>query len=141
MLLQTIYPSSKFHDDYKSDAPLIYAIVVGASFIAMACVFFVYDMFVQQRNNKLVTNAARSNAIVTSLFPSHIRDQFIGPNAHQNTTGDVLSSKNTKDVTDFIKSKPMADLYLETTVLFGKFLVYIPCRNEMTGLIHRCIIA
>ena len=89
----------------------------------MASVFFIYDMFVQVRNRKLVTNAARSNAIVSSFFPGHIRDQFIGPNAQledeKNLKSTLLKRRNNPG--DFAKpgSKPMADLFLETTVLFA----------------------
>ena len=103
----------------------------------MAIVFFIYDMYVQQRNHKLVNNAARSNAIVTSLFPEHIRDQFIGPNARgphsqsRHRQIDLTSSQwsltspvsinRGNDDTDFMKpgSRPIADLFLETTILFG----------------------
>ncbi|KAL7576124.1 hypothetical protein ACA910_004788 [Epithemia clementina (nom. ined.)] len=117
----TVYPSSSFEDDYKSQTPLIFAIVVAISFVVMAATFFIYDMFVQRRNRKLVSNAARSNAIVSSLFPGHIRDKFIGTQApdQEKNFKNTLSRKNSDAFLNQPGSAPIADLFLETTVLFA----------------------
>ena len=87
----------------------------------MAVVFIIYDMLVQKRNHNLVENAAKSNAIVSSMFPGHFRDKLIGQ-----ATQDV-KGKRTKDPifgTDAHNgamegNAVMADLYLETTILFA----------------------
>ena len=90
----------------------------------IAVVVVVYDIFVQRRNNKLIANAARSNAIVTSLFPTHIRDQLMD----QRDQDKALQEGGTKSskMRNFLSSseggsmqdaKPLADLFLETTVL------------------------
>lgn len=71
--------------------------------------------------NTVVNNAAQSNAIVTSLVPSHLRDQLI----NQNTPGNPIKRRNLKTIlsngeTDNdVTSEPLADLFLETTVLFA----------------------
>ena len=74
--------------------------------------------FVQNRNNKVVDAAARSNAIVSSLFPSNVRDRLLAEN--QETDGKKSNTRTGKsDRNDVYKSKPIADLFPETTVLFG----------------------
>jgi len=75
----------------------------------MIAAFAVYDMIVQRRNQKLVYNAARSNAIVTSLFPKNVRERIV---AQEENVADI--GKNTKP-----KGPPIADLYLESTILFA----------------------
>ena len=48
---------------YDSNTPEIFAAVVAATFVMVAVVFFVYDIFVQKRNNNLIQKAAQTNAI------------------------------------------------------------------------------
>jgi hypothetical protein len=53
------------------------SIIIARSFLLVIVVCCVYDMFVQRRNEKLIGSAARTNAIVTSLFHSNIRDKLV----------------------------------------------------------------
>jgi class 3 adenylate cyclase len=93
-------------------------------------VFFVYDVLVQSpRNAKLVANAARSNAIVTQLFPGKIRDQIIAQKQeeeeqlYKSKKGGKANFKSFVaegvDGLSDINSKPLAELFLETTVMFA----------------------
>ena len=82
--------------------------------------FFIYDMLVQHRNEKIVVTAARSNAIVSSLFPDAIRDRLLQQNEmlkRGHLKSYLLNGKDTDD--DHLLSKPLADLFLETTILFA----------------------
>ena len=90
----------------------------------MVVVFLVYDVLVQRRNAKLIQNAADSNAIVSSIFPSQIRDRLIGTNAGEGFRGSkslksyMKDNKNSTGGSD--GSKPLADLFLSTTVMFAE---------------------
>jgi len=92
----------------------------------MMC-FVSYARSVQHRNRKVVDAAARSSAIVTSLFPTTVRDRlmeeengtkkkglkqemFPGRNSLDNTSGRNQPADN---------SKPIADLFLDCTVFFA----------------------
>ncbi len=77
MLEQRIYPSSKMEAFYDSDTPETFAIIVASTFAAVAVAFLIYDFLVRRRNDKLVNNAARSNALVNSVFPGTIRDRLL----------------------------------------------------------------
>lgn len=55
---------------------MIYAVLVAFTFVVVAIVFVIYDILVQKRNEKIVVTAARSNAIVSSMFPDAIRDHW-----------------------------------------------------------------
>ena len=111
---------------------------LSPSLLELQLLFSVYDLVVQRRNERLILNAARSNAIVSSMFPSNIRDQLIGqkPGAETGIIGSGPKQGNLKTFLNDGKdvdhvgnstfgSKPLADLFLETTVLFadvvGKF--------------------
>jgi class 3 adenylate cyclase len=83
---------------------------------------FFFLRFVQSRNKKVENVAARSNAIVSSLFPSNVRDRLLAENLDVKVTkGRNRSKDGNSHVNDVAvyKSKPIADLFPETTVLFG----------------------
>lgn len=93
-----VYPSQRFFQSYQSNTPERFAVVVSVSFVVVvAIVFFVYDVLVQRRNFKLIANAARTNAIVASMFPAAVRDE-------------VINQKDTDS------SSMLADLYPNCTV-------------------------
>ena len=77
---------------------------------------------VYRRNEKLIVKAAESNAIVSSVFPTNIRDRLIGQGAENpmrpNLKSFVADSTN-KLVSEPMGDKPLADLFLSTTVLFA----------------------
>ena len=152
MFEMTVYPSERFVKSYDSKTPEIFAAVVAFTFLLVALFFFFYDLMVQRRNQKLVENAARSHAIVTSMFPGIIRDRLLGNhNNGNNDTGDadvdadelhpgtstsnlkafmhkgdeaLLNNKNNRRNSSegaiaAANTKPMADIFLETTVMFA----------------------
>jgi len=45
--------------------------------VLVAVVFYLYDLFVQRRNENLTIKAAQTNAIVANLFPDTIRDRYV----------------------------------------------------------------
>jgi class 3 adenylate cyclase len=100
---------------------VIYAAVVAFTFVLVAAVFYIYDLLVQQRNEKIVVTAARSNAIVSSMFPDAIRDRLLQQNEAKSKQGHLKSFLvNSEDEKNGNRSsKPLADLFLETTVLFA----------------------
>ena len=71
-----VSPTRLYMEDNESHLPLILAIVVGVIFGIMGVLFVVYDVHAQKRNHKMVHTAARTGAIVSSLFPSTFRDRL-----------------------------------------------------------------
>ena len=122
ILPKHIYPSTTFHSHYITNTPKIYAAVVAFTFVLVAMVFFIYDILVQHRNEKIVLNAARSNAIVSSIFPDAIRDRLLQPDEiSTKRKGSGLKSYLLTGEGDIgnTSSKPLADLFLETTIMFA----------------------
>jgi hypothetical protein len=152
-----VYSSSDFEDSYKSNLPWVFTIVIAALFICMALVFIFYDRCVDIRNRKVLSSAARSTAIISSLFPANVHDRLFsaqaasqgkskaGNNGSNNNnakggTGNnpegpvsvslkgyfddgVAGHRNRNDMdeadSDLFKSKPIADLFPETTIMFA----------------------
>lgn len=130
-----VFPTTIFEDSYKSNKPVIYAVVVVAMIIFSALVFLMYDLFVARRQRQTQKQADQTDALVSQLFPGAIRERLFqntknnkknfGKNrsfAAQSSNGSTYNAKN-----DFVKAgvnqdkndRPIADLFPEATVLFA----------------------
>eukprot|EP00977_Amphora_coffeiformis_P009861 scaffold2267_cov162-Amphora_coffeaeformis.AAC.5 len=137
-----LYASEDFEQSYRSDLPIIITAVVGGAFAFLMAAFFVYDIFVQKRNSKVVAVAAKTNEIVASLFPEAVRGRLFEDSNKKNSskknktalgakdnddtmikkflTGDGELDDEVDEAEDFMyKSRPIADLYPETTIMFA----------------------
>jgi class 3 adenylate cyclase len=129
-----VYPTKEFEDDYRSSLPIVLTVVVASTFFLMAVTFFLYDWFVQRRNVKVVGEAARSNAIVSSLFPSNVHARLFEENAQKKAARRASEAPTKSQIKNFLasetgvvdddddimyKTKPIADLFPETTILFA----------------------
>ena len=72
-----VYPSQTWARQYYSDSPIVYAVLVVTCFLITTILFAMYDFAVQQRQRKVMETAEKTNAIVTSLFPSNVRDRLM----------------------------------------------------------------
>lgn len=126
-----VFASKDLANMYLSPAPWIYAGIVCMVMIFFVVVFVVYDRFVQHRQERVLAKAARSNAIVASLFPSNVRDRILRDAESQvvkkemskklGTTGksQLKSYLDGTGQTEEDGSKPIADLFPHCTVMFG----------------------
>lgn len=107
-----IYPSHKFYHDYTNHThAIVLTAAVAACFLAMATAFLVYDCCVRRRNSKVVDVAAKSNAVVSSLFPSNVRDRVLSdalPSKAHATQSKLLSFlKKTNSGSNVIAAGPL----------------------------------
>ncbi|CAB9514142.1 Receptor-type guanylate cyclase gcy [Seminavis robusta] len=131
-----LYPSTVFKDQYYGSTPIGFTVAVALTFVLIAVVFVCYDVFVQRRNTNMIYNAAKTSALVTSMFPRHIRDQLMQQNESRKNKkrskgGEPMtkSSKMRSFLTDGDSdddkgrgnqgNNSLADLYLETSVMFA----------------------
>lgn len=130
-----LYPTDEFVGRYTTYLPWLFTAVVGCTFLIMACVFFVYDYMGTRRNEKVVDTAARSNAIVSSLFPSKVRAKLMEEakiKAEPHNTGqdrlksfmndqEMASSRHSEDLSGqlMIPGKPLAEMFDATTIMFA----------------------
>ena len=126
----SVYPTDKYFERNASKIPAYSAVAIAVIFAFMATTFFIYDRFVQKRNKKVLDAAAKSGAIVSSLFPSTVRDRlFDEPKDDKNSStpsnqmktflnehGDIETGDEDEVV---LKTKPIADLFPETSILFA----------------------
>ena len=139
-----VYPTLSLREDYDTDQAIIFTTILGVAFGFTALFFLFYVRVVQRRQAKVMATAARTNAIVSSLFPSNVRDRIMrdAEEAVNNKTdlsaspflpgmGEAPKRKlktfldgeekgpNSETQLVMFKTKPIADLFPETTVMFG----------------------
>jgi class 3 adenylate cyclase len=128
----SLYTSEDFKDG-KSETNLIVICSFAAvtAFLVMIMTFLMYDRFVRNRNAKMVYAAARSNAIISSMFPTQVRDRLFAEKDEKKKGKEYIAQKtqlksmmNSKereneDNEQMYKDKPIADLFLETSILFA----------------------
>jgi hypothetical protein len=112
----------------------------GLSF-CLILAFLMYDRHMQGTNNKIANNAAKSTEFVSSMFPANMHQRlfdsslaYLNSDEALNNMGDddgasasengLLEPHSTrrdsgvqKDANVLMKSKPIAELYPETTIM------------------------
>jgi class 3 adenylate cyclase len=132
-----VYPSSTMESLYVSNNPIVFTTVVVLIFLFTSAAFFLYDCLVERRQRKVLQTAVQSSAIVSSLFPSIVRDRLFPAEAQsqsdknksavpfytpklklQSFLREEHGPKSEHNTTEGA-SRPIAELFPETTVLIS----------------------
>ena len=134
-----VYPTRKFEAVYETSNPAIYTSVVVLVFFFTAMVFILYDYLVTRRQSLVMNAAAKTQALVSSLFPKSVQQRIL-----EDANDQAIAEQKNKKIPVFrgktqlkefledgdadmevdaddtmFKSRPIADLFPETTVLFA----------------------
>ena len=127
----TVYPSSEMKGQFASNISVLFTVVMVFIFVFTVITFVAYDRVVQQRQDIVMAVAERSGAVLASLFPKAVKDRLMaeamikpahGTSRLKNFLSGFDGEENDKARNpgndDFAySSKPIADLFAETTVL------------------------
>lgn len=124
-----IYPTEEFEKSYRSSVPILYACLTALTFSLLFAFFYIYNFMVQRRNLKMIDTAARSNAIVTSMFPDAVRDRLLGDDEETSRPFDSTELSTSTRLGSGMKMKryistgncdgdQIAQLFLDSTVIF-----------------------
>ncbi|CAJ1964592.1 unnamed protein product [Cylindrotheca closterium] len=143
-----VYPSEELEGRLMSMIPVVLAVAVGLLFLSAFAGFYFYDLFASKKQREAAEKAAANNAIVDSLYPKEIRNRLFNKDEDKaiDTKGsfdapepadDVIQgaqkfrlknylqedpgmqNKTDEEMEDIGDSKPIADLFPHTTVLFA----------------------
>jgi Adenylate and Guanylate cyclase catalytic domain len=128
-----VYPSDKMRAAFVTNSPLVFSMVTFFIFLFTSLVFVLYDRGVERRQRMVVTSAERSSAIVSSLFPSTVRDRLYA--IPEKGTARLIPESAKGKLHRFIREEtgasnsigtagahtdsPIAEMYPDTTVLFA----------------------
>jgi hypothetical protein len=69
-----VYPSDLMKSDFISSNGVVFMVSTICIFILTSLVFYLYDWEVERRQHRVTSSARQSLAIISSLFPSTVRD-------------------------------------------------------------------
>ena len=120
-----LYPTSRMQSDMTSNNAVIFTVTTILITIGLGLLFLLYDFKVERRQKKVLQSAVRSSEIVSSLFPSSVRDQLY---PIQDTGTDekrpisiwpAKSNHERLTASGHQLGGQIATLYPETTVMFA----------------------
>jgi hypothetical protein len=134
-----VHPTQEYADAYQSNAPALYAAIVVSVFLVVGLAFLAFDCLVQRRQASLEKTARKQNALVSSLFPRNVQRQLLEDSRFEseeykgkrNFSGvaglrhflkdsrEVESGSVDSNVSGHFSTKPIADLFPETTIMFA----------------------
>ncbi|CAB9526247.1 Receptor-type guanylate cyclase gcy [Seminavis robusta] len=119
----SVYPSQDFEDDYITSEPVIFTALAACIFIFTSLIFIIYDCTVARRQRIVMQRALASGAIVSSLFPEKVKQQLYNEQTQeqkkQNTLKEFMTLPESTDKASINSSKPIADLFDNTTIFFA----------------------
>lgn len=84
-----IYPTSEFYTSnvtMTQALPVIGISIVWASFVLVVFTFWKFDFYSKKKYRNIISKAAESNKILSSLFPSTVRDRLFEHSAEPEVT-------------------------------------------------------
>jgi Adenylate and Guanylate cyclase catalytic domain len=102
---------------FTTSKPIIFALSAAAFILFPFAAFLAYDRKVTRQQEEILSTANRSHAIVSSLFPSNVRDKlYSNQDPNSNASNSLATTNNNLTA---LMGPPIAELYPETTVLFA----------------------
>jgi hypothetical protein len=126
-----VFPSDTMHNQYTTKNPVVFAVVAIFIFALSGFIFIIYDCFVEKRQHVVLTSAVESNAIVSSLFPSMVRDRIARANANNDAIVANTPKRRLKNMMMGNKAAPLseenaqktespiAEVFSDTTIIFA----------------------
>jgi hypothetical protein len=85
-----VYPSKDYKAIYVNRTPMLMTLAIACVFLFSLFIFVLYAIAVRRRQEVVMNRAVASSSIVSSLFPSQVRDQIYQECSNaQNTTGSL----------------------------------------------------
>jgi hypothetical protein len=127
-----VYPSQTMEDQYSTNTPAVFTIILVCVFSFTSLVFIVYDVLVARRQRVVLETAIKSTEVVEQLFPLEVREGLYNQSKPQRSR--VVNNANESDVARFLNndgedydeyadenedSMPNAYSYENATVLFA----------------------
>ena len=121
----SVHGTQTFVDSWEQNHKIVYPIVVASIFMFTAAVFLIYDIMVSRRQKKVLTEATKTRALVSSLFPQDIQKRMMEEAEREKQAvaekgmGAFSVSKQRTGSPVPQNSAPIADYFTDVTILFA----------------------
>ena len=138
-----VYPSNIMENDHLTKDPMIFAIISAFIFLFASIIFLLYDFTVGRRQRVVLQHALTSGAIVSNLFPEKVKKQLYEEHLKEKQKQKGLgvqesflsSGHQPSDISGDERgtsSKPLAELFEETTILFADMATFTKWSSTRT---------
>jgi hypothetical protein len=112
-----VYPTKELRDRHYSSKPVAFCVSIAVGFVVCALIFVIFNKYVERRQQIVMMSAARTTAVVESIFPSNVRDRLLaGVEVAENKAGAKrLADESTTghNSSHHLSSDPIADEFEE----------------------------
>lgn len=118
----SVYPTDELASIYRNNEPVRVMLVILSVFLFTSLVFILYTVAVARRQKIVMNRAVASSAIVSSLFPSQVRDQIYEENdteKKKNWSKDDGNDAFDQTLASVALSRPIAEVFEDTTIMFA----------------------
>ena len=112
-----VFPSQTNKSRFTTNNGILFACVAGLIFFLTSLVFILYDVYVERRQTKVYRKAMKTEAIVSSLFPSNVRQRMEEVQEAPTALRGFQDRKSAE--TPNTTGSPIADLFPETSIFFA----------------------
>jgi class 3 adenylate cyclase len=134
-----VYPSQDMKNDFVTNQPAIFSLIVAMVFVFTSGVFFIYNVLVERRQKIVLDRAVKSTAVVSSLFPENVKEQLLNEGEEerdQKVSWRVSDRKQAQNSAIAMmsesrpKGKPIADRFENTTIMFADIAGFTSWSSE-----------
>jgi hypothetical protein len=87
----TVYPTEEYEETFHTGLAYVYTFTTVALAVTSIVLFLIYTVLVDRRQKQVMDSAARSNAIIKSLFPAVIRRRLFGATTQSSLQNDGIA--------------------------------------------------
>lgn len=155
----SVHLTEDYVGHFRSSAPLLYLLLALGITAVVIFMFILYGKLMEQRQAEVMEKAAKSEAIVKSLFPAVVRDRLFGveeaenrrrsplfPSSRYHITGrsngdhpeisvksnltNFLATSNRQESYPGLDEEPIAEMFSNTTIMFADIAGFTAWSSE-----------
>jgi class 3 adenylate cyclase len=131
-----VYPQDELHDQYVTDNPMIYAIIVAMVALFVLFVALIYDIYLQRRMKLVLKTAESSRAIVLRDDVYHRRNSTGSRESKRSRRGSLCSIELTSRPGSNENASLVQDIMQPLTKMVAEFAAMAPAKMRLKFFLH-----
>ncbi|KAL3938864.1 MAG: hypothetical protein SGBAC_006303 [Bacillariaceae sp.] len=87
----TVYPSHEMVEEYESKFPPYIPVVIVT--VVFSIIFVLYDVFLRRREDKVLGEAKKTNALLSTFFPAEVHNRLFGKGKDRQEDDSIMANQ------------------------------------------------